>query len=236
MSKYLVIQSFVGSGTWYPTNEDLACLYNNSLIPSFARYCEKYGYGHVVYRDQIPLIQSINEKSDSNHGNLYHQYLSALNHRDDDVDYFVFPDADFYITGDAKPFVETNYIAGDLWMESSLVKKGLTSKTFTAIYGGIQIMTKEAALSLAEYLESRMIEYLSDTTPMQLHPNMLIVGEWLTKNKIQPDPLLFAYNHILDDVGLEDREWTSWDDQASFWHLYGKRKSTQLEYVLQHKT
>lgn len=222
------------TGTWYYTEENLETLYINILIPSFARYCQKYGYKHVVYRDQCELISAVNEKHNSNHGNLYHQYISALKHAEEEVDYFVFPDADFYITQDAKPFPETSYIAGDRWMESSLVKRGLTSKTFTAIYGGIQIMTKEAALSLAEYLKSRMTDYLLNDKPMIMHPNMITVGEWLTENNITPDPLFFSYNHILDDIHLPDREWTERDTQAGFWHLYGKQKWAQLEYLKKH--
>lgn len=234
---HLIIQSFVGTGTWYDLeNETLDDLYNNDLIPSFTRYCEKHNYKHVVYRDQIDLIRRANKKYGNNHGNLYHQYLSALNHRDDPIDYFVFPDVDYYITSNARPLVETNYIAGAPWMEASLIKKGKDPKTFKAVYGGIQVMTKEAAINLAEYLQLRFTNYIDNDAPIQMHPNMLTVGDWIAENNIEPENLSFYYNHILDDIheSLDDRQWSCDDEEAGFWHLYGKNKTKKLEYLMAH--
>jgi hypothetical protein len=228
--KYLVIQSFIGSGTWLNNHEDLDDLYDNILIPSVARYCNKYNYKHVVYRDQLELIAAANEKYGDHHGNLYHQYISALRHKDEDIDYFVFPDADFYITQNALPFIRTTYLAGALWTEEQLIARGKDPKTFKAVYGGIQIMTKEAAMSLADYLKTRMINYLLYNSPIQMHPNMLTVGGWIAENNIEPEDLSFYYNHILDDI--ENREWTQEDNNVGFWHLYGKDKTKKMEYIL----
>jgi hypothetical protein len=228
--KYLVIQSFVGSGTWLNNRDTLGDLYNNILIPSVARYCNKYNYRHVVYRDQLELIAAANEKYGDHHGNLYHQYISALKHKDEDIDYFVFPDADFYITQNALPFIQTTYLAGAPWTEEQLIARGKDPKTFKAVYGGIQIMTKEAAISLADYLKTRMINYLLYNLPIQMHPNMLTVGDWIAENDIEPEDLSFYYNHILDDI--ENREWTPEDNNVGFWHLYGEDKAKKMEYIL----
>ena len=234
MSKYIVIQSFVGSGTWYKTEENLHDLYNKVLLPSYQSYCNRYGYRHQVYTEQFELIEAVNLKSESNHGNLYHQYLAALRHRFEDIDYFVFPDADFYVTQNAPPLPKTNGVSGDPWMESSLKKFEKDPETFTAIYGGFQIMTKDLAIELASWLKNRLIDYVTDDIPIRLHPNMLVVGEWLTEKKIVPEQLSFQFNHILDDRGLDERQWTDKDRDTCFWHLYGKNKSRQLRYVLQH--
>ena len=232
--KYIIIQSFVGRGTWLHVNDEneLTSLYDDILIPSFARYCERHGYKHVVYRDQIDLIEKANQKYGDHHGNLYHQYLSALNHKDEDIDFFVFPDADFYITQKAKPFPETRYIAGAPWKEEDLIQRGKDPKTFKAIYGGIQIMTKEAAIELATYLEARFTNYIVHDKHIQMHPNMLTVGDWINENNLRPERLSFYYNHILDDI--TDRPWTDEDSQAGFWHLYGKNKYEKLDYIFYH--
>jgi len=231
MSTYIVIQSFVESGSWqYHKDDNLKDLYDNFLIPSFSKYCEKYNYKHIVYRDQLELIADANEKYGNHHGNLYHQYISALKHKDEDIDYFVFPDVDFYVTENAHPFIPTNYLAGALWNKEQLIKRGKDPKTFKAVYGGIQIMTKEAAISLAEYLKKRMTDYLLYNTPIQMHPNMLTVGDWITENNIEPEALSFYYNYILDDI--ENREWTQDDNNVGFWHLYGMNKTKKLEYIL----
>ena len=232
--KYIVIQSFIGRGTWLhlENNESLTELYDDILIPSFARYCKKYNYKHVVYREQLELIEMANQKYGDHHGNLYHQYLAALKHRNEDVDFFVFPDADFYITQDALPFPETNYLAGAPWKEEDLVQRGKDPNTFKAIYGGIQVMTKAAAIDLGEYLKSLFMNYLLNDMPIQMHPNMLTVGDWINENNIQPENLSFYYNHILDDI--TDRPWTDEDDEVGFWHLYGKNKLEKLEYILKH--
>lgn len=235
MSTYIVIQSFVESGSWQDHKDDnLKDLYDNFLIPSFAKYCKKYNYHHVVYRNQNDIIEKVNKKHGTKHGNLYHQYISALNHKDDDIDYFVFPDVDFYITDYAKPFPQTKYIAGDLWTAASLIKRGKDPEKFKAVWGGIQIMTKEAAMSLATYIESRMMNYLLNDTPMLMHPNMITVGEWLTENNIEIDELNFQYNHILDN--MEEKIWDEHgnDSGAGFWHLYGMNKTKKLEYILKH--
>lgn len=233
MSNYIVIQSFVGSGTWYNTQENLHGLYNDVLIPSYKKYCDRHGYRHIVYTNQYELIEAVNSKSNSNLGNLYHQYLSIIKHKDEDIDYFVLPDADFYITHYAKPFPETKGLAGDLWMKSSLEKFGKDPDTFTAIYGGCQIMTKDIAIGLAEWLKQRMLDYVVRDKEIRLHPNMLVVGEYLTEHGIVPEPLNFEYNHILDDIKLGERPWTDKDRDTGFWHLYGKNKARQLQYVLE---
>lgn len=234
MSKYIVIQSFVGSGTWYKTEENLHGLYNDVLIPSYKRYCDRHGYRHVIYRDEYELLEAVNSKSCSNHGNLYHQYLSILKHREEDIDYIVLPDADFYVTRNAKPFPKTKGLAGDLWMKSSLQDRGKDPETFTAIYGGFQIMTKDIAIGLAEWIKQRMLDFVVKDKELQLHPNMLVVGEYLTEHQIVPEPLDFEYNYILDSIKLGERPWTDVDRDTGFWHLYGKNKSRQLHYVLQH--
>ena len=119
MPKYLVIQSFIETGSWqHHENDDLQKLCMEILIPSYARYCKRQGYKHVVYTDQLNLIDSVNAKYGDHHGNLYHQYIAALKHKNDNVDYFVFPDADFFVTLNAKPFIETKYIAGTPSKES----------------------------------------------------------------------------------------------------------------------
>lgn len=232
--KYIVIQSFVGTGTWLhlEPDESLTQLYDNVLIPSFARYCEKNGYKHVVYKEPLEIIEMANRKYGDYHGNLYHQYLAALKHKDEDTDFFVFPDADFYITQNASPFPETSYLAGAPWKEEDLVYRGKDPKTFKAIYGGIQIMTKEAAMQLGEYLKNRFKDYILYDKPIQMHPNMLTVGDWINENNIQPENLSFYYNYILDDI--TNRPWTVKDDTVGFWHLYGKNKSEKLEYILNH--
>jgi len=234
VQKYLVIQSFIESGSWmYHGNDDLRSLCIDILIPSVARYCERHEYKHAVYTDQFNLIDSANQKNGTHHGNLYHQYLAALKHKNDDVDYFVFPDADFYITLNAKPFIETTYLAGSPWTESSLKKRGKDPETFKAVVGGIQIMTKEAAISLGEYLKSRFINYLIDDQHIQMHPNMLTVGEWIAENNIEPEPLSFYYNHILD-TSPQDLEWSEKDKDVGFWHLYGKNKIEKAKWILSH--
>lgn len=232
--KYIVIQSFVGRGTWLhlEPDENLTQLYDNVLIPSFARYCEKNSYKHVVYKEPLEIIEMANEKYGDHHGNLYHQYLAALKHEDEDIDFFVFPDADFYITQNALPFPETSYLAGAPWKEEDLVQRGKDPKTFKAIYGGIQIMTKAAAIDLAKYLQKRFEDYVLYDKPIQMHPNMLTVGDWINENDIQPENLSFYYNYILDDV--TNRPWTVKDDTAGFWHLYGKNKSEKLDYIFFH--
>jgi hypothetical protein len=232
--KYIVIQSFVGRGTWLHLDkeDELTHLYDDILLPSFARYCEKHGYKHVVYKEQLDLIERANQKYGDHHGNLYHQYLSALNHKDEDVDFFVFPDADFYVTQKAKPFPETQYISGAPWKEEDLIQRGKDPKTFKAIYGGIQIMTKKAAIELATYLEDRFTNYIEHDKHIQMHPNMLTVGDWLTQNNIETENLSFYYNCILDDI--RDRPWTDEDDQTGFWHLYGKNKLEKLDYIFYH--
>jgi hypothetical protein len=234
MSKYIVIQSFVGSGTWYNTEENLHGLYNDVLIPSYKRYCDRHGYRHVIYTDEYELLEAVNSKSCSNHGNLYHQYLSILKHKEEDIDYIVLPDADFYVTRNAKPFPKTKGLAGDLWMKSSLQDRGKDPETFTAIYGGFQIMTKDIAIGLAEWIKQRMLDFVVKDKELQLHPNMLVVGEYLTEHQIVPEPLDFKYNYILDSIKLGERPWTDVDRDTGFWHLYGKNKSRQLRYVLQH--
>lgn len=234
MSKYIVIQSFVGSGTWYNTEENLHGLYNDVLIPSYKRYCDRHGYRHVIYTDEYELLEAVNSKSCSNHGNLYHQYLSILKHKEEDIDYIVLPDADFYVTRNAKPFPKTKGLAGDLWMKSSLQDRGKDPETFTAIYGGFQIMTKDIAMGLAEWIKQRMLDFVVKDKELQLHPNMLVVGEYLTEHQIVPEPLDFKYNYILDSIKLGERPWTDVDRDTGFWHLYGKNKSRQLRYVLQH--
>lgn len=234
MSNYIVIQSFVGSGTWYKTEENLHGLYNDVLIPSYKRYCDRHGYRHVIYRDEYELLEAVNSKSCSNHGNLYHQYLSILKHKEEDIDYIVLPDADFYVTRNAKPFPKTKGLAGDLWMKSSLQDRGKDPETFTAIYGGFQIMTKDIAMGLAEWIKQRMLDFVIKDKELQLHPNMLVVGEYLTENQIVPEPLDFEYNYILDSIKLGERPWTDVDRDTGFWHLYGTNKSRQLRYVLQH--
>ena len=93
-------------------------------------------------------------------------------------------------------------------------------------------MTKSAAMDLGEYLFNRFKNYIVHDEPIQMHPNMLTVGDWLNENNIQPERLSFYYNHILDDI--TDRPWTNEDKKAGFWHLYGKKKSEKLEYVLKH--
>ena len=110
--KYIVIQSFIGTGTWLglEPNESLTELYDNVLIPSYARYCKRHNYKHVVYKEQLEIIEMANEKYGDEHGNLYHQYLAALKHKDEDIDFFVFPDSDFYVTQNAAPFPETKYL------------------------------------------------------------------------------------------------------------------------------
>ena len=234
MSKYLVIQSFIETGSWmHHENDDLQSLCMNVLIPSVARYCERHGYRHVVYTDQFNLIDSANLKYGDHHGNLYHQYLAALKHKDDDVDYFVFPDADFYVTLNAKPFIETKYLAGAPWKKTSLEKRGKDPETFKAIYGGIQIMTKDAALSLGKYLRSRFINYLTNDEHIQMHPNMLTVGDWITENNIEPENLSFYYNHIFDKFPRSD-PWNDEDANVGFWHLYGKNKTEKMKWILSH--
>ena len=230
--KYLVIQSFVGCGTWLDVGEDLSKLYDDILIPSFARYCKRYNYKHVVYREQLEIIEKANNKYGDHHGNLYHQYLCALKHKDDDIDYFVFPDADYYVTDNALPFIETKYLAGAPWTEDQLRFRNKDPKTFKAVYGGIQIMTKQAAISLGEYLTSRFTDYILNDKPIQMHPNMLTVGDWIVENNIEPEDLSFYYNHILDDI--TDRPWTRQDDEAGFWHLYGEDKNQKLNYIWKH--
>lgn len=231
MKKYLVIQSFVGKGSWLNDNsyKDLKDLYESVLIPSYAKYCKKHGYKHVVYREQISIIEQANKKYGNDHGNLYHQYISALNHIDDDIDYFVFPDADFFVTDFAKPFPETNYLAGTPWEAKSLIKRGKDPKTFKAVFGGIQIMTKEAAIDLATYLVNRFNDYILYDKHLQMHPNMLTVGDWINENGIEPEYLSFDYNYILDHI--EDRPWTLPDSRVGFWHLYRKNKRQKLNYV-----
>ena len=232
--KYIVIQSFIGTGTWFglEPNESLAKLYDDVLIPSFARYCKRNNYKHVVYKEQLEIIEMANKKYGAEHGNLYHQYLAALKHKDEDADFFVFPDSDFYVTQNAMPFPETNYLAGAPWKEESLKRRGKDPKTFKAIYGGIQIMTKSAAMDLGEYLFERFKNYIEYDTHIQMHPNMLTVGDWINENNIQPQNLSFYYNRILDDI--TNRPWTDEDKKAGFWHLYGRKKSEKLEYILKH--
>ena len=57
--KYIVIQSFIGTGTWLglEPNESLTELYDNVLIPSYARYCKRHNYKHVVYKEQLEIIE-----------------------------------------------------------------------------------------------------------------------------------------------------------------------------------
>ncbi len=232
--KYLIIQSFVGSGTWWSDPENLDGLYNNILIPSVAKYCEKYNYNHAVYRDQYDLLDLVNLKSNSSFGNLYHQYLSALRHQDDDVDYMVFPDADFYITRNARALVQTSCIKGTIWTEDEVRQwgRGRDPKTFRTVYGGIQIIRKEAAINLALYIKARLIDYLVKDSPITLMPNMCTIGEWMAKYNITPENLSLYYNRILEDI--EDRPWTEEDASAGFWHFVGKNKSEKLAYVLEH--
>lgn len=211
---------------------ELTELYDDILIPSFARYCERYGYKHVVYREQNDLIEKANQKYGDHHGNLYHQYLSALNHENEDVDFFVFPDADFYVTQKALPFPETKYLAGAPWKEKDLIQRGKDPNTFKAVYGGIQIMTKAAAIDLAKYLQKRFEDYILHDKPIQMHPNMLTVGDWINENNIEPEDLSFYYNHILDDI--ENRPWTKEDNEAGFLHLYGNHKHAKLDYIFLH--
>lgn len=230
--KYLVIQSYVGSGTWWSDNVDLQHLYDDVLIPSFAAYCKKHGYQHVVYRDQNDLIDLVNVKSKSNWGNLYHSYLSVLKHVDDDVDYVVFPDADYYVTEKALPFPGTSCVSGKIWTEDEVKQwgRGKDPETFTTVYGGIQIMKLEAAISHAEYIKSRMTDYLLNDSPMTLMPNEITMGEWMLKYHIQPENLSLHYNRILDDI--TDRKWTPEDSQAGFWHFVGLDKAEKFNYVL----
>jgi len=232
--KYIVIQSFVGRGTWLHLDDEneLAELYNDILIPSFARYCEKYNYKHVVYREQNELIEKANQKYGDHHGNLYHQYLSALNHKDEDVDFFAFPDSDFYVTQKALPLSETSYLAGAPWKKEDLIERGKNPNTFKAVYGGIQIMTKDAAMDLASYLQKRFEDYILYDKHIQMHPNMLTVGDWINENNIEPENLSFYYNYILDDI--TNRPWTDEDNSAGFWHLYGKNKHEKLDYIFYH--
>ena len=122
--KYLIIQSFVGSGTWWSDPENLEKLYNDILIPSVGRYCERYKYKHAVYRDQYDLLDIVNLKSNSTFGNLYHQYLSALRHKDEDIDYIVFMDSDFYVTNNARALVPTSWVKGNVWTEEQIKEKG----------------------------------------------------------------------------------------------------------------
>jgi len=232
--KYLVIQSFVGEGTWWGGDEDLQLLYDDVLIPSFARYCKKYKYRHVVYRDQYDLIDLVNIKSQSNRGNLYHQYLSALKHQDDNVDYIVFPDADYYVTKNARAFPPTNCISGKIYTKAEIKKwhKGRDPETFTTLYGGIQIMKREVAINLAEYIKKRLMDYILYDTPITLMPLEGTIGEWIGKYNIKPESLSPYYNTILDDV--VDRKWTKKDSEVGFWHFVGINKSEKTAYVLDH--
>lgn len=239
MPKYLVIQSFIESGSWqHHENDNLQRLCMDILIPSVARYCNRHGYKHVVYTDQFHLIDSANAKYGDHHGNLYHQYIAALKHKNDDVDYFVFPDADFFITHHAKPFIETKYLAGTLWDKASLERRaedisrsGKDPETFKTVFGGIQIMTKEAAISLGEYLKSRFINYLFNDEYIQMHPNMLTVGDWIVENNIEPEDLSFYYNHIMSRV--PPRPWDENDKNVGFWHIYGKDKTKKVNWILE---
>lgn len=232
--KYLIIQSFVGSGTWWSDPENLDKLYNDILIPSVGRYCERYKYKHAVYKDQYDLLDIVNLKSNSTFGNLYHQYLSALRHKDEDVDYIVFMDSDFYVTNNARALVQTSWIKGNVWSEEQikLWSKGKDPKTFRAVMGGIQVLRKEAAMSLATYMKSRLLDYVIKDSPITLMPDEVTLGEWLVEYNIEPEKLSQYYNWILDDV--EDREWSKEDKDAGFWHFVGKNKSEKLAYVLEH--
>lgn len=232
--KYLIIQSFVGSGTWWNDHENLDQLYNEVLIPSVARYCKKYNYEHAIYRDQYDLINIVNLKSNTKFGNLYHQYLSALRHQDDDVDYIVFMDSDFYITSNARALVQTSCIKGNVWTDDQVLlwSKGKDPKTFTAMMGGIQIVKKEAAISLANYIKSRLIDYVVNNSPITLMPDEVTVGEWMGKYNIKPEKLSQYYNWLLEDVN--NREWSKEDADAGFWHFCGQYKAEKLAYVLEH--
>lgn len=234
MIKYLIIQSFVGNGTWWNDHENLDDLYNNILIPSVAKYCNKYGYKHVVYRDQYDLINIVNLKSKTTFGNLYHQYLSALKHQDEDVDYIVFMDSDFYITNTARPLVQTKHIKGNVWTEEQVVlwSRGKDPKTFTTVMGGIQIVKKEVAINLAEYMKSRLIDYIVNNSPMTLMPDEVTIGEWMGKYNIKPEKLSQYYNWLLEDI--RDRPWSDEDTAAGFWHFCGDRKAEKLAYLLEH--
>jgi hypothetical protein len=234
MIKYLIIQSFVGNGTWWNDDENLDYLYNTILIPSVAKYCSKYDYKHAVHRDQYDLITMANLKSDTTFGNLYHQYLSALKHQEDDVDYIVFMDSDFYVTSTALPLVQTSCIKGNVWTDDQveLWGRGKDPKTFTAVMGGIQILKKEAAINLAEYIKSRLIDYVVNDSPMTLMPDEITVGEWMGKYNIKPEKLSQYYNWLLEDI--RDRPWDEKDTAAGFWHFCGQRKAEKLSYVLEH--
>lgn len=234
--KFMIIQSFIGSGTWYfgDRRENLTRLYNEVLIPSVSRYCEKHGYKHVVYRDQYDLIEIANQKYGDHHGNLYHEKISALKHKDDDVDYIVFMDADFYITNNARALVPTSCIRGNVWNEEHirLYSRGKDPKTFTAVMGGIQIMKKEAAINLATYIKSWLSDYILHDTPIRMLPDEVTVGEWMVSLNIKPEPLSQYYNRLLEEI--ENREWTEEDNLAGFWHLAGPNKPEKLAYLLDH--
>jgi len=247
MSKYLIIQSFVGTGSWWgstnPEHKDkswggepekLDDLYNNLLIPSVNKYCKKHGYRHVVYREQYDLIEMLNQKRGTHFGNLYHEKLSALKHRNDDVDYIVFLDSDFYLTKHAKPLPETNYIKGVVWSKEAVGwwAKGEDPETFSACEGGIQILTKEAALDLANYIKKRMMDYILYNERFDNTGDERTVGQWMTNHKkIKPENLDRHYNYLLENI--ENREWTEKDKYAGFWHFAGKNKVEKLKYVLE---
>ena len=100
-SKYLVIQTDIGSGTQWGTNQTINPI-REIFMPSVEKYCKKHNYEYFLVKKSSykHLIGDLNFLPTENKHYSFERYF----HFNNDYKYTVYLDNDIYIYDDAEPF------------------------------------------------------------------------------------------------------------------------------------
>jgi hypothetical protein len=185
----LIIQVKVGDAAGYDYNKPMGNLFENVLMPSVRRYCEKNEYDYLLIEEypkeyDINFFHTLNPKN-KNKGSTLIRYLNMNRN----YDRIVSLDNDIWIPKHAQRLPEINgHMAvrdiGKSWRESKT--PNLAHGKF--VNGGVQMVDRATGLKIHEYFKTVVKEKIPPIN--DYHSDQSYLNDWRGKNA------MFA--HLLD--------------------------------------